>query len=66
MENKKTAAELYSAAIMEASAALTAAGFRLLSVTGMDAYALRECKLGQYQPDSVRLSFMVTKEPMSS
>jgi hypothetical protein len=66
VESKKTAAELYSAAIMEASAALTAAGFRILTVKGLDAYTVRPFNLGQYEPDSVCLDFTVAKEPVSS
>jgi hypothetical protein len=63
MDGKKTATELYSAAIMEASAALTGAGFSILGITGLHAYNLRDRDLGTYKPDSVKLSLTIVKEP---
>jgi hypothetical protein len=55
MDKKKSAAELYSAAIMEAAAALAGAGFSILSVKGLDEYSLRDKSLCEYTPDSVSL-----------
>jgi hypothetical protein len=63
MENRKTAAGLYSTAIMEASVALAAAGFSILNVTGLNTYTVRNHDLGTYVPNSVHLSFEVVKEP---
>jgi hypothetical protein len=51
---------------MEAATALTTAGFRILDITGMNAYQVRNKKLGTYQPDSVRLELMIVKEPPAS
>jgi hypothetical protein len=62
MDEKKTAAELYSAAIMEAAAALAGAGFSVLSIAGLDAYTLQALDLGTYMPDSVKLCLTVVKE----
>jgi hypothetical protein len=66
MDEKKSAAELYSAAIIEASAVLAGAGFRILNITGLDAYRIRCNNLGTYVPDSVQLSLTIVKEPVSS
>jgi hypothetical protein len=65
MEEKKTAAELYSTAIMEATTALTGAGFSILNATGLDSYSLRSRDLGSYIPDSVQLSLTIVREAKS-
>lgn len=66
MDKEKTAADLYSATITEAAAALVGAGFKILSIKGLDTYTVGEYNLGTYKPDSVCLSFTATREPDSS
>jgi hypothetical protein len=62
MDKKKTVSELYSAAIMEAAAALADAGFNILNIKGMNSYSIQAKDMGAYNPDSVYLEFVITKE----
>jgi hypothetical protein len=62
MDKKKTVAELYSDAIMEAAAALAGAGFNILNISGLNTYTAKILDIGKHEPDSVRLELMITKE----